>query len=1740
VSNEPDVLEKNVSTLLETGGEAPRLSAAARTRIKSALVAKHAVTAVPAWRGRNVAIGGGMLLAAAAVALYVTSRGGRAGLVAPAPADDALALADGTTVVRESGATVTVIGPRHVRVTGEALLDVVPGKGTFVVDTARGRIEVLGTRFVVDGEAEKTTAAVVRGEVKLIANGGDVLLHAGEQGIAEPGKPPTRGPAPRLSHLVSWAQATRRKLEHDQPVHHGTLFARQPNNPGAAEEPLPLAKLMVDVVVDNQVARVALDQTFHNPSPQELEGVYRFAIPPDAALQRLAMYVDGKLEESAVVERMAARRIYEEQVYRRVDPALLEWAGTGKLNLRVYPLHGDQDKRLVLAYTQSLPKLYDDWTLTVPLPEVDQPVGELGFTVRVKGCANCELTSPSHAITVTRSGDDALLSYTQTGARAGDSLVVHVRDTRHTPHVATYKDGAESYLMVRAPADLAAGPTTYRPRNWVILDDVSASRDAMARRAQADLIDGFLRELDENDHVSVVAFDVTARVALPATRVLDVDRPAVRKALADEGDVGATDFGVALDAALAQLGGTAPDDAMIVYLGDGVITSGARHLDELRAKIVGKAHFVGVGVGDAADTQTLDSLAAATGGYATTIDLADDVGWRAFDLVAALHTARVTGIQGKLVDAHGAPVAATLYAPAQLADGEELELTAKFGSTAVPAALELTGTLAGQPWSRHIALDDGGLPPGGSGAEWRRGSIDAPAGGDAGYLPRLWAQRHIAARLLAKHEPVPDGETRDARDEVIRREVVELGKKYFLLSRHTSLLVLENDAMYAQYGITKGTGQTWAPYALPPTMPIVRTAANAAISTMTPADVAPDAELVRQPVPVFYTPPSYGWYSNVPPVALGAGTTRAGGEDLLGAASAGSATYYAGPRVVAKSEAVSDRSGDADNYDSHHEKGEQQAQVETTKDLSPPPAATATPTMALDEGKMGKNEVASEAFADKTYERQGMSNGYGVGGGRGGLGYGYGYGTTSFTLLRFANPNDSGYDDLTAFVPALFPDAADTWRKQLGAADTKPHAIDDAARTRLEAARKALPSGVYRWGDLEIAVDDARRLGWRRTTDADLAETASFDGATWTRRYAELGLDATRAVGDDDIALALGYLPVWIASPDHYAKYFTVRAQGDHDVVLARGDHVAYILGFDGASHLTSVRDGGGHELISVTWTPAGPSAAHVGGEDIDVGFTGQAITDAPAWAHRDAPASAVVVELPARVPAYWDTQRASAAVGSPAWRHATRQQLVSLAAIHASPKLYADYTELAAHGGVEVGDVVLASEGIAMRASKADLAALPASPVAHYLATPVQPARAAEPGLIGALTTLRGEVNELSQGHSSSAADLITQLGSRAPQLRLIGAAAMASYDTRPQDRARAWDTFSSGPYRNIARDQAAQAYVAMNQLDEATTRYAALAEDYDVHALPVDFANARYAFASSRRGNAGWEIASAKLRERVLAGGGYAHVLGLVSWTDAQPDRLRLLSRAAELANGDTTRIAEVAQHAANVGELAWAAALIQPIVLSSPTRELCQLAGRFALQQGRLGDALANLEQAQALAADEPASLQVVRAELAEIIDTAKRLALQSNGGMRTDATNRALRWGKRWREIDPGNPQIDTELGDMLLAVGDPTEAWRQMSTLIERDPMSGTGYETVAGVFEREGKAAEALDYWEQALRIDQTDPTPRLRKAQALFALGRNKEGYAALRDITSKHWHERWEWIVEQARELQGENHGG
>ena len=1794
------VLEKNVESLLvEASYDLPALDPEARARIRAALIADHATATAPRPRAPLYAIGLGL---AAAAALAIAA-GAIVGKDSPPTKDagDLRTLADGSTVLLDKGAALDVLGPRHVRVRGAALLDVTPGKGAFTVDTAQGTIAVLGTRFVVDADPRKTIAAVIRGVVRLETGAGKVELRAGEQGVAEPGRPPVRGPAPRLSHLASWAKAARAKSEGKdaRPVRNGTLFARQAGvRPGQVfsdqEYPLPMSQLTVDAVVDNQVARVALDQTFENPQPQELEGVYRFAIPSDAALQRFAMYVDGKLTESAVVERQRARRIYEELVYRRIDPGLLEWAGAGRLSLRIYPLRAQADKRILLAYTQSLPRLYDDWTMTVPLPEVDGTVDDVVFNVRVKGCATCELHSPSHEVAVTKDGADAIVKYHARGERIGDSLVLVARDTSTDTRVATHASGDHSYLVVRARPDLATGRVAdHRPRTWVVLDDVSASRGVAERRAQADVIDRMLREIDEGDRVAVLTMDSILRELGPLVRADAIDAKAVRAFLTSDevGGVGATDLARGLERATAILAGVDPRDAFVVYVGDGVVTAGSEwKLAGLREKIAGKATFVGVGIGDGVDTPTLAALADATGGLVYTMDLADDLRWRTFDLVASLYTARVTGLGVSLVNGRGQAIAAATYLRAgQLGDGEELELVARVPRGADVAAVEVTGTRDGAPWESRIEI-----------------AAARGAGGDTGYLPRLWAQRHVAARLLAKEDDVDvppcvvgqpcktEEQVKSEHREAIRHEVVELGKKFFLLSRHTSLLVLEDDAMYAKYDVTKGAGDTWAPYALPATVKVKEVAAaNAGLP-----NVSPDAILVRTPLQKFQSYPmvlrgTFGGAGNWQFRAgldAGGGLTRWGDGDgrlvltaALRAAEAGEGelavtSMPVGATVVTDSSssvAVPQGGGPVNGQPVSGVGTAVQLETAGFDDPNRGPTVPADSQQAAtkfvdsvdleareedgdDGGEMARNEVAQAAITsgEMMNQRDAWMVGHGSGSGQGQGRAGWFAADRSSRIsgnAHFWSPAGLAYpialhyagdprlDDLSEHVPALFPGPIDASIGELeAAAGGKTGSVDADARTLIGAARTALPIGVYRLGDgPSIAVGPGGTLAWRHVDDSGLEELARWDGARLRRAYPELGLEVARDLGERSPAVALTVMPLLVAPADDLARWFVVTARGRTLYLAAAKDptQVLFTIELDDKHRVIAIKTAAGDELVSVTWGAQGPVSAKLGGKATSIGFTTAADPVA-------IPPDLAVVSLPLPQLARAQTAAQAAVAGTPAWREAQRRVLAAAAAVQDVGAARAAFEALLDNGGVLLGDVVLAGVGLAtgpqplfdraVASFGTGATALP--PAVRYLAASrVYRAKAApdvlvpgsDAGVVGAVWRYRQVLALIAADKRLAAVTALEAMGDRAPELQLIAASMIGQQWSWPAAlMGRAWDAVADGDLRNIARYEAARAFTNRGDYAAAADRFAALLADVDLTArpAPVDYL-VQTAMYNSPRGQAGFEMAWRGYSTRVIADAGVDHVIALAyaaTQVGRTADADAALGRVIELVGTDRAGLMEALGLAFALGQVERATALLPTLLAGDPDPEVLRIASQVATAQGRSGEAADYLEQAMQKA-EGPTPLASVRADYAQLIALRGRIAQLSIGQAKEDAVGALLGTVRRWREIDPANPQIDALAGQMLLQVGKTEEALRQLATAIEREPMEGTGWILVADTLERNGKYSEAVDTWRQAVVIDQTNPGPRLRLAQLYYAMGMSDEGDQVVRDARGRKWHDRF-----------------
>ena len=163
------------------------------------------------------------------------------------------------------------------------------------------------------------------------------------------------------------------------------------------------------MVVDGFRARVITDYYFHNDKGRQLEGSFQLRLPTDASLYYFAFgetnyqYRAGaeglvsrtflapelvrssgtgpeqivkargetwsSVKEARVVPKEKAAHAYSEVVRRRVDPALVEWAGAGVFNSKVFPLQPGKLHRIVVGYDVNLQAVDDGLQYRLELPE---------------------------------------------------------------------------------------------------------------------------------------------------------------------------------------------------------------------------------------------------------------------------------------------------------------------------------------------------------------------------------------------------------------------------------------------------------------------------------------------------------------------------------------------------------------------------------------------------------------------------------------------------------------------------------------------------------------------------------------------------------------------------------------------------------------------------------------------------------------------------------------------------------------------------------------------------------------------------------------------------------------------------------------------------------------------------------------------------------------------------------------------------------------------------------------------------------------------------------------------------------------------------------------------------------------------------------------------------------------------------------------------------------------------------
>ncbi|MFM9965742.1 MAG: VIT domain-containing protein, partial [Planctomycetaceae bacterium] len=341
-------------------------------------------------------------------------------------------LLDGSVLSINEQSRVTIVAERRVKLlAGEVFVEVLPTANAerFVVETPQRTVTALGTKFVVKAQEQATSVVVTQGTVQV--SGVEAVIPAGQELIADQSDSPSveLRPAKRSAYVVEWVKdllaATGSMVVPVSEHAGGTVTVVDPNG---QEMKLSLRKFHVDVYIEEGFARTTIDQTYFNHTWQQLEGTFRFPLPADASLSRLAMYVNGKLMEGGMVERDYGRNVFEQIRHTQRDPALLEWVDGSTFQMRVFPLEARQEKRILLSYTQRLPNDYGRSVYRFPAGHSLEGVREWSAHLRVKGAAGTKWYSPSHLLNGRVEQEDLFLDGREEYAALDRDLVVELTE----------------------------------------------------------------------------------------------------------------------------------------------------------------------------------------------------------------------------------------------------------------------------------------------------------------------------------------------------------------------------------------------------------------------------------------------------------------------------------------------------------------------------------------------------------------------------------------------------------------------------------------------------------------------------------------------------------------------------------------------------------------------------------------------------------------------------------------------------------------------------------------------------------------------------------------------------------------------------------------------------------------------------------------------------------------------------------------------------------------------------------------------------------------------------------------------------------------------------------------------------------------------------------------------------------------------------------------------------------------
>ena len=515
--------------------------------------------------------------------------------------------------------------------------------------------------------------------------------------------------------------------------------------------PVVVSEVSATVRIRGEIASTVFEAVVSNPNPLALEGEFTLPLPAGATVTGAALDINGKMIDTAIVEKKRAQEVFEAIERKGADPALVESVGGNSYRTRIYPIPARGSRRVRITFISEVDRVDGAPIFTLPM-RFENTLDKASIRVEVMDPAAAPQveSSPFANLNFTRWENALLGERTLENIALPEDLRITVAD-KPAP-VQVEKFGGENFFLVSSTLPATAAAAAFAaPKSVSILWDASGSRASNDHAPEFELLKQFFASAAMKDATVDVAVSVLRNTLEPAKTftVKNGDAAALLDFLKKTAYDGGTDF-LGLEQFLAAV----PADACAFVFTDGIQTFGKGAETIPAAK--GRTAFVSVST--TSETSYMEYLAEASGANALYLNLARMTPAAALadflaDAPSALEFVKIDG-----ADASGAVANARAF---------------RAGGT-----VRIAGTFPDGKHKLEVKV---------AGQDAMTFELDSASAVDGKMIRTLYGMMKLE-KLKRNPKTTPS-------------EFLMLGQKYGLVTPGTSMLVLESLDQYLEYSI---------------------------------------------------------------------------------------------------------------------------------------------------------------------------------------------------------------------------------------------------------------------------------------------------------------------------------------------------------------------------------------------------------------------------------------------------------------------------------------------------------------------------------------------------------------------------------------------------------------------------------------------------------------------------------------------------------------------------------------------------------------------------------------------------------------------------------------------------------------------------------------------------------------------------------------------------------------------------